>query len=266
MSVKLELVSDAGTLNLNAVDETGSGIQATSGAAGFGLPAVDLQLVEGAGEGGSFRGVRRLSRDIDLPLYFVAADDTALRALVKQFSRVLRGEVTLRASNTEGDVWNLDCRRVGGGDFTWGRDRTQKPELKTVITLRAPFPYWASNTLTSATAVLGSGTIALTNDGDVEVAPTWVITGPGSNVTLTSEAGEVLSWGGTLTAGQVLTIDTRTGYVTRENGSNQYSDIAASPKFWRVPVGSTTGTVAMSGTDGSSSVVCQWHELSEMVV
>ena len=67
----LALENDTDALDLDYVFKYGRGIQALSGATGFGLPPVSIRWLEGAGDGALYRGRRVLPRDIDLPLLVV---------------------------------------------------------------------------------------------------------------------------------------------------------------------------------------------------
>jgi hypothetical protein len=64
----LQLSNESDTLDLDYVLKQGRGIQVLTGVTGLGLAAKQVQWLEGAGDGATYRGRRVLARDIDLPL------------------------------------------------------------------------------------------------------------------------------------------------------------------------------------------------------
>ncbi|AWY07584.1 minor tail protein [Streptomyces phage Yosif] len=279
---KLLLENATDTLNLNEVAETGTGMQATTGMTGLGLPPVSTQWLEGAGDGAIYRRTRVLSRDIDVPLDIVGRDRADLAALLSRLARVLSGPCKLRLVMDDDSDWSIDVIRVGGGDYEMGSGR----DLQTVITLRAGDPYWTSSKFTNhviggdagGTTFLSGlvkmpvassqaiGSITLENTGDVAAYPVWTIYGPGNNFKAVSPNGETLYWKGTLLAGQTLTIDTRKGLVVREDGSNQYAKLDTAPRFWAVEPGTATCTAEMLDVTPASKIVCSFQPRKWMVI
>lgn len=279
----MTLDGKGGEINLNAQAETGKGVQVHAGMIGLGLPPVQGQWLEGAGDGATYRGGRTLARDLDLPLTILA---DSRRELVQQWDRLatmLSDECRLVLHDTydNGEDWYLMVRRVGGGNFVAGHDTTSETELETVITVRAGDPYWTAlrakqaevvsspprGVLTSSLATMrlaasqALGEITIDNSqGTAPAFPMWVVTGPGTNFRAVSPTGEVLAWNGTLAAGQRLSLDARFGRVydidTREN---LYKFLAPAPKFWAVPPG-TQKVVASIGSPGvGTKITCTWR-------
>jgi len=147
----LALENDTDALDLDYVFKYGRGIQALSGATGFGLPPVSIRWLEGAGDGALYRGRRVLPRDIDLPLLVVGLDRSDLTALWSRLARMLDGKCRLRLIEDDGTSWSIDTYRVGGGDFAWGSDTDGERELRTVVTLRAPNPFWQGEIVRTVT-------------------------------------------------------------------------------------------------------------------
>jgi len=282
IALKLEGVTDI--LDLNTVLTTGSGYQALVGATGLGLPPVTVQWVEGAGDGAGYRGRRVRSRVIDLPIDVVGINRTHLKTLLSRLAKVLAEPCNLVIVE-DGTEWFASVVREGGGGFAYGTDTVGERDVQVILSLTAGDPYFTSRVVTSqnvapetVTAFLdaptsmpvGSGQtigfINIENTGDATAYPVWTVHGPGNNFQAVSPSGETLSWTGTLTTGQILTLDTRKGTVKLQDGTNKYADLAAAPRFWSVPPGITTCTVALAGTDSNSKIVCSWQARKWLVI
>lgn len=279
MSIKLRLENDNGVIDLNRIAEFGTGIQATKGLTGLGLPPVTAQWSEGAGDGSNYRGRRVLSRDIDIPLYVLGHDREDLKRWMTSLSKMVSGQFRLVIEEPDGAEWYADVVRVGGGQFTYGESTIGEDDCELVITVRSGDPYFTSGEAfrkkigawTSGSPFLANmstlavspgdviGEITIENTGDATVYPHWTIVGPASNFKAVSPKGETLNWTGTLPAGSRLTIDTRKGTVVNENGVNKYADLAPAPRFWTVEPGVTVAEASMSGTDANSSITCSWR-------
>lgn len=249
------------------------GAQALAGVTGLGLPPVQVQWIEGAGDGSTFRGQRVLPRDIDLPLFFEASDRPALKELLSRLARMMTGECQLRIVEPDESYWFVNVRRVGGGTYVYGSDTIGETDMSMVLTLRAGDPFWTSSSY-SAPVIKASGAgrgllngpltalklksgqafgdILMENRGDAPAYPVWEITGPGANFKAVSPTGEVLQWNGTLLSGVKLTIDTKTGKVFDSTGANRFASMAPAPRMWKIPPGTTTAKVtidtAVAGT------------------
>lgn len=278
--MKLRLEGTRDVLDLNSVFETGAGVQALSGVTGLGLPPVAVQWQEAAGDGAVARGQRVLPRDIDLPLDIVGRDEDHLKALIGTLAQMFADECTLVAIDEQtGEEWYTKVRRVGGGDYVLGKDRTSTPDVQLVVTLRAGDPYFTSTSpvqflvgdggttdpyvsnlakqpVASSQAV---GSITLDNPGDARAYPVWTVTGPGTGFKVTSPTGEVLEWVGTLASGETLVLNTHDGSVRDGTGVNRYSSLAAAPRFWSIPPGRTTAQVYMDAITPASKVVCSFQ-------
>ncbi|MFI9228977.1 phage distal tail protein [Streptomyces rimosus] len=275
--------TDRDVLDLNGVQVRGTGFQATAGLTGLGLPAVEAQWLEGAGDGARFRGQRVLPRDLDMPLDIVGQDRDHLRSLVSRLARAMASECSLVLVDEAGGRWSTPVHRVGGGEISLGGGER---DLQTVITFRAPDPFFTASTVsvqrvggdTSAAPFLSSlvklpvaasqaiGDIQLDNIGDVPAYPVWEIHGPGRDLTVTSPAGETLRWTGALKAGDRLIVDTRSGTVRDGTGANRYALLAPAPRFWTVPPGTSTASVTFLDTTAESAVVCSWRPRRWVVI
>ncbi|MEU7148487.1 phage tail family protein [Streptomyces sp. NPDC045456] len=275
--------TDRDVLDLNGVQTRGTGFQATAGLTGLGLPAVDVQWLEGAGDGARFRGQRVLSRDLDMPLDIVGQDRDHLRRLISRLARAMATECSLVLVDEAGVRWSTPVHRVGGGEISLGGGER---DLQTVITFRAPDPFFTASTVsvqrvggdTSAAPFLSSlvtlpvaasqaiGDIQLDNIGDVDSYPVWEVHGPGRDLTVTSPVGEHLRWTGALKAGERLIVDTRSGTVRDGTGANRYALLAPAPRFWTVPPGTSTASVTFLDTTDQSAVVCSWRPRRWVVI
>ncbi|WP_309228953.1 phage distal tail protein [Streptomyces lunaelactis] len=282
--MKLELSSSSDRLDLNGFETDGLGFQALAGATGLGLPQLAVQWLEGAGDGAAYRGRRVLPRDIDIPLDIVGRDRTHLAELVTRLARVLADEsgLTLTYIDSEGVRWSTAVAWIGGGEMDAGAGSR---DVQTVITLRAPSPYFLSEspqTVTIGGATAGAflssmssmplassqaiGSVQLANEGDVPAYPVWEVTGPGDNFKAISPTGKTLHWTGTLTTGQKLIVDMGAGTVKDETGANQYASLATAPQFWSVAPGTSTATASLLNTTSASKVVCSWRPRKWVVI
>jgi hypothetical protein len=241
--VHLELVSEYGTISLDSVFNLGKGVEALSGATGFGLPPVDAQYTSGAGDGSQFRYLRYRERDIDIPFYLKGDNRDELKQIHRDVVRALtsRQTCTLRfVDDTES--WVLDVKRVGGGDYIYGKDTTGDEDLTTIITVRAGDPFWRKEQHVAVDLAGEGGTFVFDNTGDAPAIPIVTLTGPGSDFVAISDTGETLVWNGVLQEEETMVIDFGAKTAIDDTGDNRYGDFAASPQFWQMLPGYRTLT------------------------
>ncbi|MET9861957.1 phage tail family protein [Streptomyces smyrnaeus] len=283
---KLQLESPLDILSLNGIQDTGTGVQALSGATGLGLPPVSVQWLEGAGDGATYRGRRVLPRDIDLPLDVLGRDRGHLKQILARLSLMLADQCTLALIEDDGTRWTTEVVRVGGGEYVYGADSTGERDMQMVITLRAPDPYFTSSIVSSKTVGGDAGTagflsslaglpvassqaigeITLENPGEAPAYPLWEVYGPGRDFKAVSQSGETLLWEGALLAGEKLIVDTRKGTVVDASGANQYGLLAPAPRFWTIPPGTTSAEATLIDVTPASRIVCTWRARKWMVV
>jgi hypothetical protein len=285
---RLELVAGNDIIRLDEQQSaTGLGFQVHSGVVGLGLPNVNVQWLEGAGDGAVYRGSRVLPRDIDLPISIVTRNRGELLAQMSRLAQAMSQECTLLMYDDDGSSWFTRVRRVGGGQPVYGRDTVGETEVQVVLTMRAGDPYWTSSEPKQQTLGLGEsrgllapgslsalqvrasqtlGTVRLENPGDAPAYPVWLLMGPGSNFKATSPTGHVLHWEGVLTAGESLRIDTKTGSVVDHTGANRYAELADAPRMWRIPPGTSDATVSFDGTSSDSYIVVSWRPRKWLVI
>lgn len=94
------------------------------------------------------------------------------------------------------------------------------------------------------------------NPGDVEAWPVWTVIGPGQDLLLRNpDTGKSLSLSGlTLSAGEVVTIDTRPGKktVTKQDDTNLFRYVSGS--LWPLKKGNNSVNIEFGGADGNSLV------------
>lgn len=228
-------------------------------------------------DGARLRELRIRPREVVVPIAVVGADQTEVRATLRSLMRLFnpkRGNGTLRVTGPDGTVRDLTCRYSQGLEIAEQFEKFVGWQ-RAVVVLRAVDPYWYDTSATSATYTTGTsttffpffpmvlnsetvfGTQSVDNTGDVEAFPVWTVAGPCSSVTLTnSTSGEVISLPVVLTAGQVLTIDTRPfrKTVTRNDGTNLYGSLSTASSLWNLPTGMSTITVELPGASSASYV------------
>lgn len=274
------------SLNDHIDNDPDGGFAALAGLDGFGLPEVDTRWFEGAGDGASYRGARVRSRDLNLPVMVSGASRDAVLARLSMLATVLAptaGIATLRVSLGTGEEWRLGVVRVGGGSWTWSSEETDSEQwVETTLTLRAPDPFWVREEVALRTiraAGLGRGLlrpgasltalrlasgqvigdVVVENPGDAPAYPVVTLTGPATSATFTSPSGERYTWAGSLAAGQTRTFDHLAGTVVDQAGVNRYAELGASPRFWAIPPGSRTASLAVLGTSSASAVDLAWR-------
>ncbi|MEU5427612.1 phage tail family protein [Streptomyces olivoreticuli] len=278
-------------LDLNEVASTGYGYQAKAGLTGMGLPSVTVQWLEGAGDGARYRGQRVLPRDLDLPLYILGRNRQHLESLISRLARAVASACSLVAIDEVGVRWSTTVVRTGGGDVQLdGGD-----DVETTITFRSPDPYFTAENVSmqgiggkrTARPFLSSlvamplqasqaiGDIQLDNVGDADAYPVWEVHGPGRDLILRSPVRQslhgapvrdTLRWEGNLGLSEKLIVDTRAGTVTDGAGVNRYPELAAAPRFWTVPPGTSTVHASLLDTTADSRIVCSWRPRKWMVV
>jgi hypothetical protein len=87
----------------------------------------------------------------------------------------------------------------------------------------------------------------------------WTVHGPGSSFSAISPTGEKFEWLGTLTSGQTLTINTRTGEAVTNDGVNRYNLFAPAPNLWLIPPGTSQASVNLEDATPETGIFCSWN-------
>lgn len=238
--------------------------------------------------GQRLRAVLHDQREVTIGLLFVAADAAVARTLLRTWLGRFdptRGDGKLIVTDPAGTQRQLTCRYESGLEML--EDSTTRDPggaQLAVVTFLASDPYWSDTTDSQhiwtagaattffpifpmrlgASQVLGSASI--TNTGDVESYPTWVVKGPAAGFTLSNvTTGRTLQWGGTLGAAEYVVVDTRPGNqsqlpksVFKNDGTNVFGLLSAWD-FWPFEPGGQTVDVEMAGATGGSQVTAVWR-------
>lgn len=251
---------------------------------GTGLPPVQNQWFEGAGDGADYRGTRVLARSQSIPIKVTGADRIEVWANYEKLAQIFAaGEATMKI-NLDGEEWYNTFVREGGGDFNWDIDTDQRSFIKTVITVKAGSPYFTRTQQTSQQITLGGlgrglikstslsklkvstnnslGSVQLFNPGSVGVGGLWVLEGPFTSFNFVSPTGEVLEWDSTTepaaygapTSADTLTVDFELGTIVDNLDRNRFGGFVGIPNFWDIPAGTTTSTIEVEDATSDTSV------------
>jgi Phage tail protein len=239
--------------------------------------------------GERLRSILHGARDTSLPLAFQASSERDLRSLIRAWLvrfDPARGDGILRITGEDAGVRELTCRYLSGLEADESDQNRYPGKQLAVVTFTAADPYWGGADseqtwgggppttffpffplLLGISQIFGASTV--TNVGDVATYPVWVITGPGSLLTLSNlTTGRSLAWNGTLGAGEFLVIDCRGGNqsaspksVTKSDGSDQFGLLSAWD-FWPFDPADNEVEVLLTGaTTGASQVITLWRSM-----
>ena len=245
---RVTLESATEVLDLNSISVDGEGVEAIAGLTGFGLPPVEVQWTEGAGDGARFRSSRVLPREVDIPLHVYHNTRAELKATIAKISRVMAGKMVCKVYDPEtGTYVTTDFYRTGGGDYGYGTDSNGMYEWNGVVTLRTGAPYWSHQSVSNTNIIAAAGTVTdsslvINNAGSAPVPPKVTVTGGPTVVQLTLGT-ETVRWTGSI-GSNTLVIDMATGEVTSGNGLvNYYSGVQAPPQFFSLTPGDNNVSV-----------------------
>ncbi|MFE9684188.1 phage tail protein [Streptomyces sp. NPDC006285] len=272
-------------------DTEASWFTLADGVSGLGAAEYELTTDPHPRGGARLRHAQVQPRTIVWPLFVEGADHDGFlanwRALARAFTRTLRqgpdGVRTpgvLEIARPDGTRRRIAVFYQEGFDGQ-GKKGYYRRSDTAVISLWAEDPYWvdpepvgvhresgaASSFFSpyptvSSSQVLGATTV--NNPGDVNVWPTWVVTGPASLITFTHQGtGESFALNpnaaaighGNLLAGQQVTIQTDPGRVRYQNGDNWIGGINwPGAQLWGLAPGDNEVTFALSGASAGSAV------------
>ena len=260
----------------------------TEGLTGIGIPATSVGFKESASDGALWNSTKRGIRDLDLPLVIISNDRDGVEANLRRLSNLLqdrRGGTVMRASYSNGEVWELqDGHYTGGAETTRGSGSTAYWQ-RWVISMQFGNPFWirqepesisvgssgSSRSLIPNLAemrVTGSqvtGNIPIENVGDVDAYPVWKFFGPFDSVQITSEDGLSFKYNGVVSAGQSITVDAAKGTVVDQAGVNKYANLSPSPKLFTIPPGSSEVGVVAIGSDANTVISLYYQPRKEVV-
>lgn len=239
--------------------------------------------------GARLRLVKTTSRPVRIPLLVKAPDEATFASVRRTLRYALnpnRGAGTLQIAAADGMTRQLTCYCESGYEGDESDGNRGPGHAWFPLQFRALDPYWYDANSTTQTFSPGGGSpmlhnpflpivlsasgisnsFTISNSGDVQCWPIWTITGPGVNPTLTNNTtGKSMALTVTLTGGQTITIDTRTGYKTvkREDGSLHYSYLSFTSSLWPLMVGVNAIALSMTGTTSASSLQLQYKQAYE---
>jgi len=264
------------------------------GVSGLGASPYVLTSDDHPRGGARLRHVQPQARTIVWPVLVKGADHTGFtanwRALARAFTRTLRRQPdgswspgVLEVARPDGTVRTISVYYSSGWEGR-GQTATGITWDSAVLTLWCEDPYWADadpvvvhrETATpedyldpfpsvSSSQVLGATTVD--NPGDVDVWPTWVITGPASAIEFTREdTGESFTLDmtatdhGALLDGETVTISTDPPRVRSGTGENLVAGLNwPTAVLWSLPPGPTPVTFQLDGAASGSAVDLVFH-------
>lgn len=251
------------------------------GSTGLGLPPVSHALTERVGASGSLlRGTRYNAREIFIPLLVQKrsyAELTAARRHLYQLLAPHHGEIEIRVkdpatgtsrsifgryqeglegdfgSNFHGHWQTLGLTFICPDPWWLGQEKLLTIELgkqtKPFISTSSPF----FPVVLSQSSVQDQFTLEISGDG--EVFPTWVVSGPGTDLTL-SNGDETLTINHTFKAGEGITIDTE----LRRTTPDLLSKVPLSSRFFSLRPGANQIKATMVGASPDSSITGIYRE------
>lgn len=253
---------------------------------GFGIPPSEVRIEPSAGDGGVFRHAKRGIRSVDIPITVIGTDRADVQSKLRRLAKMTQhtyGPLILEARYSNGTRLRLTGYYTGGAESQWGSN-AGLIWCRWVLSIQCPDPYWQSTTVQQFTigqAATGRGllpelsklklsssqalgVVLIDNTGDVPVFPRYRITGPVEELVVSSDLGE-FSFAEAVDSGEVITINTATASVTDQTGANRYSMLNAAPKFFQLPVGSSTLTISGTGATEATSIDVYYQLKFEVV-
>jgi hypothetical protein len=253
------------------------------GVSGLGAASYTLTSDPHPRGGERLRHVQAQARAIVWPVLVKGADHTAFtanwRALARAFTRTLReGPGWLEVARPDGSARRIAVYYRDGWDGR-GQTATGITWDSAVLTLWCEDPYWLdlqAQTVhretgatvdylvpfptVSSSQVLGATHV--TNPGDVDVWPTWVITGPATSIEFTrDDTGEAFTLDmeatahGPLLAGETVTVSTDPPRVRSGTGENLVAGLNwPEAVLWSLPPGESPVTFQLNGAEAGSAV------------
>lgn len=257
----------------------------SEGVSGLGAAAIEITVDARPRGGGRVRHIQPGTRTIVWPLYVHGDTHTEFverwRAVTSAFTQTSRlGPGQLEIARPDGSARRVDAYYQAGIDGS-GKQGYGITSDFFVLSLLCEDPYWrdavpqrvhrefaagvdflAPYPSVSSSQVLGETT--LTNPGDVDAWPSWLITGPAAVLTATRlDTGDAFTLNpsapdvghGSLAAGEYVTVETDPPRVRYMDGSNWSGAIGwPGAVLWPIPHGDTAVSFDLAGAAAGSSV------------
>jgi hypothetical protein len=217
-----------------------------------------------AGDRVNFIKVKPRTITLPLTVYGTSPSDklTNLRALEYAFDP-MRGPGRLQVTTCDSLVKNLDCY-CSVWNAAESMDTSGGTFFIFVATLHAPYPYWYSGTLSTQTWTAGTGwgPTNVTNAGNADAYPTWVITPNATITTITltnNTTGKIIALTGMPASTAHITITTKPGSesVIKTTGINYAGYVSNTSDMWSLKPGVNNITVAASSAP--TSIVATYY-------
>lgn len=265
------------------------------GVSGLGAAPYTLTSDSHPRGGARLRYVQPQPRTIVWPLLVKGADHQQFtdnwRGLARAFTRTLHDLDTegkpvpgqLEVARPDGRVRTIAVYYSSGYDGR-GQTATGITWDSAVLTLWCEDPYWVDAEPVAVHRESGSGTdffvpypsvsssqvlgaTTVDNPGDVDVWPTWQVSGPASAITFTrDDTGETFTLDMTATAhgalllGETVTISTDPPRVRSGTGENLVAGLNwPTAVLWSLPPGETPVTFQLDGASTGSAVDLTFH-------
>lgn len=269
-----------------------AGYRMLAGVTGLDAPPYEVTTEAVPGwDGEQLRSVRAEARVVRWPILIRGSTRGEFRARARHLLNLLdpaKGPGQLEITESDGQRRFLSCVYTGGlegdsslatsGDGTWWR---------AVVSWLAASPWWSDGNLRtlvfpyrsgpastffpilplrlSTAQVLGATEV--TNPGDVEAWPTWLLEGQSTGLTLTREdTGEFLALAGATAAGDPLRIVTEPGQqsIALLSGVNRWPNLLDGSTLWRLPAAGPDGAgvpinIAVDGAAAGTAVTLSYY-------
>ncbi len=275
--------------NNDSISLSGPDYILETGATGFGVPQPLVRIDPSAGNGGSFKFLKRGIRVVDLPITVLSETGLDLETKLRRLARIMSRDFVLQGRYATGDIWSITLYMDGGAETTFGSDANQF-FARWVISAQAPQPFWVNSEATTFSVqasevprgllgvTTGSrslsqlqvssgqalGTILVSNQGDVETPVFWRIDGPASSVEISSNGGS-FTYEDLLEVGDSILINTELGTVTTQSGANAYSGLGPAPKLFSLPAGESVVNITATGADEDTKISGSFNLRREVV-
>jgi len=278
---KVRLTGNGYTVTLK---DSADGLHRQPGGGGWGMAPVVNSWFEGAGDGEQLRGVRRTRRELQIPISAFGADRAEVEDNIRSLVRVIRGPFQVHVDYSNGESFWIEATYDSGLEGVY----TVAPEHwnEATIILKCPDPYWTSDASQAfviaptpadapfipllaglhVASAAAFGTVGVSNVGDVESRPTWIIHGPGAALHIAvNGVGLVLNK--TFLSTDIVTIKYEGGGWTIKDqaGVNQYPYLDPAPVFPVLPPGGSIVTASMTSTGTETYIQCVYPERREVV-
>lgn len=235
--------------------------------------------------GSLVRSTRHESRRLVVPIVVQGATSSELRTNIRNLNYALdpvRGSGQLKVTGPDGTTRIVNAYLEDGMGLEESLNSTVgRTWQRASLQFFCEEPYWLDEVTTSSTVAyntttatffpffplrLSSSTVfgatTIDNDGDVQTWPRWTITGPGSAIYLKNlTSGKTLYLNTTLTAGEIVTIDTTPGVrsVTKNDGTNLFQYLSTTSSLWPLLRGSNSIQLEMSSAVTGSAIAYSYE-------